>query len=73
MYTLDDITEGMVLRCIDDMWYKNWRTGAEYIVKLDERGLYIEDENSYRVRVRGIIQRLNGKDTYRTLEVVNND
>lgn len=70
VYTGEDIREGMVLRCTDNKGFGFWKTGNEYIVEHDERGLYIEDEQGNKSRKKLIVQRLNGKGSVATMEVV---
>lgn len=69
-YTLNDIKEGMVLRCTDDKGYPFWTTDKEYTVYADERGKYIQDEHGNKSRDHQILIRLNGKGSNATMEVV---
>lgn len=70
IYTLDDLKEGMVLRCTDDKGYDFWTTGKEYTVYRDDKGVYIENEISDRSYNHQVLIRLNGKGSNATMEVV---
>lgn len=69
-YTLDDLNEGMVLRCIDDRGYGFWTTGKEYPVYKDENGVYIVDEEGSKSRNRNLLNRLNDKGSNARMEIV---
>lgn len=70
VYTLEDIKEGMVLRCTDDKGYDFWTTGKEYTVYSDDKGVYIENEIGDRSYNHQVLIRLNGKGSNATMEVV---
>lgn len=70
VYTLDDLKEGMVLRCIDDRGYGFWTTGKEYPVYKDENGVYIVDDEGSKSRNRNLLNRLNDKGSNARMEIV---
>ena len=70
VYTLEDIKEGMVLRCTDNRGYDLWTIGNEYIVKRDGDGLYIKNNIGDRSYDNQIVVRLNNKGSNAMMEIV---
>lgn len=70
VYTLEDIKEGMVLRCTDNMGHDFWTIGNEYIVKRDSDGLYIKNNIGDRSYDNQIVVRLNNKGSNAMMEIV---
>ena len=70
VYTLEDIKEGMVLRCTDNKGYDFWTIGNEYIVKRDGDGLYIKNNIGDRSYDNQIVVRLNNKGSNAMMEIV---
>lgn len=70
VYTLEDIKEGMVLRCTDNRGYDFWTIGNEYIVKRDSDGLYIKNNIGDRSYDNQIVVRLNNKGSNAMMEIV---
>lgn len=70
VYTLEDIKEGMVLRCTDNKGYDFWTIGNEYIVKRDSDGLYIKNNIGDRSYDNQIVVCLNNKGSNAMMEIV---
>ncbi len=66
-YTLDDLKEGMVLRCTDSRGYEFWTTGKEYTLYKD---LYVTDDWGNNSRDTNLLNRLNDKGSDARMEIV---
>lgn len=69
-YTLDDLKEGMVLRCTDSRGYEFWTTGKEYTLYKDGKGLYVTDDWGNNSRDTNLLNRLNDKGSNARMEIV---
>lgn len=69
-YTLDDLKEGMVLRCTDSRGYGFWTTGKEYTLYKDGKGLYVTDDLGNNSRDTNLLNRLNDKGSNARMEIV---